>query len=97
MLAENGIVIVCATLDKETKKVISGPQVLTRGFIYIKDNMDIIKESESISIDVINDVASMGGQVDYNLIKQEIRDKLGKYFYHETECKPIIITVINEI
>lgn len=97
MLAENGIVIICATLDKETKEIISGPQVLTRGFIYIKDNMDIIKESESISIDVIKEVAGIGGQVDYNLIKQEIRDKLGKYFYRETECKPIIITVITEV
>ena len=97
MLAENGIVIICATLDKITKEIISGPQVLTRGFIYVKDNMDIVKESESISIDVIKEVAAMGGMVDYNLIKQEIRDRLGKYFYRETECKPIIITVITEV
>ena len=63
----------------------------------IKDNMDIIKESEIIAREVINNVAVAGTQVDYNLIKQEIRDKLGKYFYHETDCKPIIITVINEV
>ena len=97
MLAENGIVIICATLDKTTKEIISGPQVLTRGFIYVKDNMDIVKESETISIDVINSVVVSGQMVDYNLIKNEIRDKLGKYLYKETECKPIIITVINEL
>ena len=97
MLAENGIVIIAATLDKETKEIISGPQVLTRGFIFVKDNMDIVKESESISIDVIKTVANGSRIVDYNLIKQEIREKLGKYLYHETECKPIIITVINEV
>jgi ribonuclease J len=97
MLAENGIVIICATLDKTTKEIISGPQVLTRGFIYVKDNMDIVKESETISIDVINNVVTSGQLVDYNLIKNEIRDKLGKYLYKETECKPIIITVINEV
>ena len=97
MLAENGIVIICATLDKESKEVISGPQVLTRGFIYVKDNMDIVKESEIISLQVIKNVVTSGEKVDYNLIKQEIREKLGKYFYHETECKPIIITVINEV
>ena len=97
MLAENGIVIICATLDKTTKEIISGPQVLTRGFIYVKDNMDIVKASETISIDAINSVVTNGEMVDYNLIKQEIRDKLGKYLYKETECKPIIITVITEV
>lgn len=97
MLAENGIVIIATTLDKNTKEIISGPQVLTRGFIYVKDNMDIVKESETISRDVIENNTISGMQVDYNLIKQEIRDKLGKYLYHETECKPIIITVINEV
>ncbi len=97
MLAENGIVIISATLDKTTKEIITGPQVVTRGFIYVKDNMDIVKESEIISREVINNTKREGMAVDYNLIKQEIREKLGKYFYRETECKPIIITVIQEI
>ena len=97
MLAENGIVIIAATLDKATKEIISGPQVLTRGFIFVKDNMDIVKESENISSEVIKNIVTSVKMVDYNLIKQEIRDKLGKYLYHETECKPIIITVINEV
>ena len=97
MLAENGIVIVCATLDKETKEIISGPQVLTRGFIYVKDNMDILKESEIVSREVIKNNVIGQEKVDYNVIKQEIREKLGKYFYQETECKPIIITVIQEV
>ena len=97
MLAENGIVIVCATLDKEKKEIIAGPEVLTRGFIYVRDNMDIVKESQVISEQVIKNNTQSGVKVDYNAIKQEIREKLGKYFYHETECKPIIITVIQEV
>jgi len=97
MLAENGIVIVCTTLNKETKEIIAGPEVLTRGFIFVKDNMDIVKESQVISEQVIKNNIVPGNKVDYNAIKQEIREKLGKYFYHETECKPIIITVIQEV
>jgi len=97
MLAENGIVIICATLAKETKEIIAGPEVLTRGFIFVKDNMDIVKESQLISEQVIKNNTIPGNKVDYNNIKQEIREKLGKYFYHETECKPIIITVIQEV
>ena len=97
MLAESGIVIISATLDKETKEIISGPQVLTRGFIFVRDNMDILKETEIISVQVIKNNVLGGNKVDYNLIKQEIREKLGKYFYQETECRPIIITMIQEV
>ena len=96
MLAENGIVIISGIIDKVTKELLSGPIVTTRGFIYVKDNMDILKESEVIAREVIKNIISKGS-VDFNLIKQEIREKLGKYFYNETDCKPIIITVIQEV
>ena len=97
MLAENGIVIVSASIDKETKSLLSGPIISTRGFIYVKDNMDILKESEVISREVIKNIVSSSNTIDFNVIKQEIREKLGKYFYQETEYKPIIITVIQEV
>ena len=48
LLSKNGIVIVSATIDKGTKKIIASPQILTRGFIYVKDNLDIIAKSEKI-------------------------------------------------
>ena len=96
MLAEAGIVIVTATLDKKTKEILSGPEILTRGFIYVKDNMDILKEGSVISEQIIKNNISRS-YVDYNSIKQEIRETLGKYFYDQTECRPMIITVIGEI
>ena len=96
MLAEAGIVIVTATLDKKTKEILSGPEILTRGFIYVKDNMDILKESSVISEQIIKN-NTVRNYVDYNSIKQEIRVTLGKYFYDQTECHPMIITVIGEI
>lgn len=97
MLAENGIVIVCASLSRATKEIIAGPEVLTRGFIYVKDNMDIVNESTVICEQVIKNNVIPNQKVDFNTIKQEIREKLGKYLYHETDCKPIIITVVQEI
>ena len=96
MLSENGIVIVSATIDKTSKKIIAGPEILTRGFIFVKDNIDLIKESEKISTDVINEFTK-DNYVDFNKIKLGIRDKLGRYFYKETECKPMILIVIQEV
>ena len=95
-LSDNGIVIVTATIDKFTKKVLAGPEILTRGFIYVKDNIDIIKEAERISLEVINDNIKQN-YVDFNKIKASIRDQVGRYLYTVTECKPMILLVIQEV
>jgi len=96
LLCDNGIVLVSATLDKATKEILAGPEILTRGFIYVKDNIDLIKESEKISLEVIKENIKPN-YVDFNKIKQGIREKLGKYLYNETECKPMILIVIQEV
>ena len=99
MLGSNGIVIVSATLDKTTKQILAGPEILTRGFVYVKESAELLEETQNICMNVINEnIASMeADKIDYNSIKNDIRDKLGKYFYNETECKPMVITVIQEV
>lgn len=96
LLSDNGIVIITATLDKKTKEVLAGPEVLTRGFIFVKDNIDLIKEAEKISLSVIKE-NSKTNYVDFTKIKSGIRDKVGKYFYEQTECKPMVLIVIGEV
>ena len=98
MLGENGIVIISCTLDKKTKEILAGPEVLTRGFVYVKESGDLIKETESICLNIIkNNIEMDSSRVDYTNIKNEVRDQLGKYYYRETESKPMIITVIQEV
>ena len=97
LLSKNGIVIISATLDKKTKKIISNPQMLTRGFIYVKENHEIIEKAEDISKQVILENVNEGSKVDYSKIKQGIRDALGDYFFSETGSIPMIITVVMEI
>ena len=96
LLSEKGIVIICATVNKKTKEILAGPEILTRGFIYVKNNADIIEKIKEISLEVINN-NTKDNYVEFNKIKTDIRDILGKFLYSETECKPMIITVINEI
>ena len=96
LLSDNGIVIITATVDKNTKELLSGPEVLTRGFIFVKENTYIIKEAEKISLEVIEKHIKEH-HLDFNKIKNDVRDKVGKFFYQETECKPMILIVIEEI
>ena len=98
MLGENGIVIISCTLDRETKKILAGPEVLTRGFIYVKDNLDLVDEIKNMSLEIIEkNISENTKRVEYSTIKTEVRDVLGKYFYKTMETKPMIITVIQEV
>ncbi|MGN1379614.1 MAG: ribonuclease J [Bacilli bacterium] len=96
VLAENGIVLISATVSKKDKVLLVGPEIVTRGFIYVKDSKEMIEEIKKICEKVINDNITPK-YVDYNLIRQQIREDLGRYLYEETECKPMIIAVVQEV
>ena len=98
MLGSSGIVIVSCTLDKQTKQVLSGPEILTRGFVYVKESGELIKETQELCLQIIEENIELDSKkVDYSNIKNAVRDRLGKYFYKQTETKPMIITVIQEV
>lgn len=96
MLSESGIVLISATVSKQEKVLLVGPEITTRGFIYVKDSQEMIKGMKDICQNVIERNITPS-YVDYNKIKLEIRDELSKYLYEETECKPMIIAVVQEV
>lgn len=96
MLSKDGILIASATIDKRNKKVLAGPEILTRGFIYVKDSQDLIEEIKNRCSDIIKD-NTHNNYIDYGKIKNTIRDNLSKYLYEQTGNRPMIITVIQEI
>ena len=96
MLGENGIVLVVAIIDKETKKILSGPEIITKGFVYVKENIGLIEEASKMVCEIIKNNTKIS-YIDYSKVKNEIRDKIGKYFYQETESKPIILIMMQEV
>jgi len=96
LLSSNGLVALSATLNKKDKKLLIGPEVITRGFIYDKDNKDILEQIKAISIETIESNIH-NNYADYVKIRNEIREKIGAYLYKETGSKPVILTVIQEI
>ena len=96
MLSENGIIIISATLSKKEKKLLAGPEILTRGFVYVKDSTELIdamkEKCEAIIKENIHE-----NYVDYSKIKTSIRDVLSKYLSSQTGNKPMIISVLQEI
>ena len=96
LLSSNGLVLISATLSKKDKKIIVDPEIMTRGFIYERDNMEIINDVKEISLNVILENTN-NKYADYTKIRNDIRDKVGTYLYKATQCKPVILTVIQEI
>ncbi|MCR5483737.1 MAG: ribonuclease J [Bacilli bacterium] len=96
MLGENGILLISATLDKKSRAILVGPEITTRGFIYVRDSYKMIEEIKKISKEIIERNVSPK-YVDFNAIKNELREELSKYFFEETGTKPMIIDVIQEV
>jgi ribonuclease J len=96
LLSSNGLVLISATLSKKDKKIIVEPEIMTRGFIYEKDNTEIINEIKNISLTTIKDNVTPK-YADYTKIRNDIREKVGAYLYKATQCKPVILTVVQEI
>ncbi|MDD3187745.1 MAG: ribonuclease J [Bacilli bacterium] len=96
ILSENGVVIVSTTLDKATKKVIAGPEIYTRGFVFVNDNKELIDGAITKALEIIK-ANTKPNYIEYNKVKSQIREELGKYFYKETECNPMILLLITEV
>ncbi len=96
MLSENGIIIISATLDKKTKQILAGPEILTRGFVYVRDSTELINTLKKMCLEIIIS-NSHNNYIDYNKVKLLIRDSLSKYLLEEAGNKPMIISVIQEL
>ena len=97
MLSSNGLVLISSTLSKKDKSIILEPEILTRGFISEKNNVELINELKNMSLEIIKSNIHNSKFADYVKIRNDMREKIGDYLYKQTECKPVILTVIQEI
>ncbi len=95
LLKENGIVIVSCAINFGDKKIVAGPEIVTRGFIHIQENKEYIEELKNESRKVIS--ASLEASASYNEIQKAIRESLSKYIYDEKGRRPMIITMIQTL
>lgn len=95
-LSQDGVVVIVFTLDKETGKIIVGPDIVTRGFVYSKESDDIIKEAiETIKQKL--DSMDRNAIKDWAMLKNNTRDIASKYFYNKTKRNPVILPIIMEV
>ncbi len=95
-LSEDGIIIVVLTIDKEMGQCVSGPDVISRGFVYVRESEDLMESIRSISADVVYKCTE-NSNVNWTMIKTRIKNDVGSYLYSKTKRKPMILPIIMEV
>lgn len=93
-LSEDGLLSVVLTINQERKEVICTPTVISKGFIYFKDNETMIKTLQALSLDVTDRYLNLGKKININGIKNDLIKSLGKYIKDKTNREPMIMPVI---
>ena len=92
-LSEDGLVVVVATADLHDRYIVSGPDIVSRGFVYVKESEELMARAKKVAEAALEKAISKGGR-DFAAIKNAVRDDLTKFFFKETKRKPMILTII---
>lgn len=96
LLSESGLIIVAAAIDRNAGEIISGPDLVSRGFVYVRENEDLINDAKIVAGEALEKVLASGTK-DWNNIKSAVRDELRKYIFQITKRNPIILPIFLEV
>ncbi|XLQ19918.1 MAG: ribonuclease J [Candidatus Moraniibacteriota bacterium] len=97
MLAEDGMYVITVLIDSKTKQVVGNMQITSRGFIYVKDNFDLINDTKRKVRDVIKKTTSTDSKMDYRQVETDIRDRVGEFLFQKTQRRPMVLPVVIEV
>ena len=95
-LSEDGIITVVVTMEKESGLVIAGPDIISRGFVYVKEAENLMENARRVVKDALNECEEKH-ITDWNVLKTMIKDSLKGYLYEKTQRRPMILPIIMEI
>ena len=95
-LSQDGILIIVVTINKEANLVVAGPDIVSRGFVYVRESEELMEEAKE-KVKVVLDKCFEKKITDWSTIKSQVRDVLSKFLYDKTRRRPMIIPIIMEI
>ncbi|WP_241680086.1 ribonuclease J [Metabacillus mangrovi] len=96
LLSQDGILIVVVTLDKANKQVVSGPEIISRGFVYVRESEELLEKSAEL-VKSIADKCMKDHLIEWSSLKLNIREALNQYLYEKTKRRPMILPIIMEV
>ena len=95
-LSENGLMVVVITLDSESNQVLSGPDIVSRGFVYVREAEMLIEQCKDVVSETLSYCLS-DENADWNRIKNSIKEDLGEFLWQRTKRNPMILPIISEV
>ncbi|WP_027408742.1 ribonuclease J [Anoxybacteroides tepidamans] len=96
LLSQDGILIVVVTLSKEAKKIVSGPEIISRGFVYVRESEMLLDEAAKMVTNIVNK-CMQDYVIEWSSLKLSIREALNQYLFEKTKRKPMILPIIMEV
>ncbi|MFD0049018.1 ribonuclease J [Actinomycetes bacterium NPDC127524] len=96
LLSEDGMLVIVVTLSKSERRIISGPDVISRGFVFARDSEELLSEVNRMVKITVKDLQK-AKVYQWNAMKQSIRKTIGQYLYEQTKRKPMILPIIIEV
>jgi len=93
-LAEEGMFAIVVVVDKQKKAVKKSPDIISRGFIYLKESKELLYQVRKMTTQIVNKMAINQTEDDWTPVRDELRNKIGQFFYEKTERRPMILPVI---
>ena len=96
-LAQDGLIVVVASVDMEAKLLLASPDIVSRGFVYVREAEDLMEEVRQIATDSINKCLERSNSLDRMVLKTSIKDDISKFLYTKTKRKPMVLPVIMNL
>ncbi len=95
-LSQDGLIVVVATVDMHARYVLSGPDIVSRGFVYVRESEDLMEQMRTVAAQAM-DKSLSGRDADFYAIKNRVKDDLSKFIYQQTKRRPMILPVIMNV
>ena len=96
-LSNDGIFVIIAAVNNKTGKIINSPDIISRGFVYLKESKGLLSQTRKKTIAIINETAGPKKRNNWLYVKNSLRNQLGDFFYSKTKKRPMILPVIIEV
>ncbi len=97
MLAKDGMFVIVAVIDRRTGRVKGSPDIISRGFVYLRESKDLLAQTRRKVIEIVDKSAGHNGAVNWTYVKDEIRNKVGDFLNSKTSRRPMILPVVIEV
>jgi ribonuclease J len=96
-LSEDGIIVIVVTLSRSDGSILSGPDVISRGFVYVREAEGLIDAASKLALQAIENLHEDGKPVKWTLMKQKVKEAVGKFLYAQTKRRPMILPIVIEV